>query len=242
MVNPPELNAVEAPSEAPITCHGDVFTFKLNQAPYDNGGLFLVIEASEGQSNGVSRAHAKAAAIKYVEEPDDAVIDIRSEYLAKNGALNAAAPKVFFRYYFVDSASGVKSQAMLAQVKWAADASEEQGQQQGGSSTGNGSQSGGSQGGGTQQGGGSGTVTAPAISSEENDNEIYVTITGPAGAEIHYTKNGSEPSAESQLYSSSFTASVGAVIKAIAILGGVSSAVTSYTVPAGGDEPGADDH
>ncbi|MBR5432639.1 MAG: hypothetical protein IK119_09735, partial [Bacteroidales bacterium] len=126
MVTPPEINAVEAPSEATIVCSGETFTFKLNQAPYDNGGLYLVIEASEGQSNGVSRAHAKAAAIKMVEEPGDEVIDIRSEYVAKNGALNAAAPKVFFRYYFVDSNSGVKSQAMLAQVKWAADASEQQ--------------------------------------------------------------------------------------------------------------------
>lgn len=126
MLTPPELDAVEAPSEATIVCHGDAFTFQLNQAPYDNGGLYLVIEATEGQSNGISRAHAKAAAIKFVEEPSDAVIDIRAEYLAKNGALSAAAPKVFFRYYLVDSNSGVKSQAMLAQVKWAADVSVEQ--------------------------------------------------------------------------------------------------------------------
>ena len=35
----------------------------------DNGGIFLVIEASEGQSNGVSRAHSKAAAVKIIPSP-----------------------------------------------------------------------------------------------------------------------------------------------------------------------------
>ena len=63
LVTPPEINSVEAPSSATIVCQGDTFTFKLDQAPADNGGIYLVIEASEGQSNGVSRAHSKAAAI-----------------------------------------------------------------------------------------------------------------------------------------------------------------------------------
>ena len=66
---PPTLVGVENPSSATIVCQGDTFTFKLDQALADNGGIFLVIEASEGQSNGVSRAHSKASAIKMVEEP-----------------------------------------------------------------------------------------------------------------------------------------------------------------------------
>ncbi len=118
MVTPPELNSVEAPSTATIVCQGDTFTFKLDEAPADNGGLFLIIEATEGQSNGVSRAHAKAAAIHQEEEPTAAAIDIRAEYVAKNGAPGAAAPKIFFRYYLVDSSTGVKSQVMLAECKW----------------------------------------------------------------------------------------------------------------------------
>ena len=51
---PPTLVGVENPSSATIVCQGDTFTFKLDQALADNGGIFLVIEASEGQSNGVS--------------------------------------------------------------------------------------------------------------------------------------------------------------------------------------------
>ena len=120
LVTPPEINSVEAPSSATIVCQGDTFTFKLDQALADNGGIFLVIEASEGQSNGVSRAHSKAAQIKMVEEPTAAAIDIRADYVAKNGAPSAAAPKIFFRYYYVNSSTGEKSGVMLADVTWTA--------------------------------------------------------------------------------------------------------------------------
>jgi len=79
VVIPPTLLGVENPSSATIVCQGDTFTFKLDQALADNGGIYLVIEASEGQSNGVSRAHAKASAIKMVEEPTAAAVDIRAD-------------------------------------------------------------------------------------------------------------------------------------------------------------------
>ena len=36
------------------------------------------------------------------------------------GVLGAGAPKVFFRYYFVNSATGEKSGIMLASVTWTA--------------------------------------------------------------------------------------------------------------------------
>jgi len=118
MVTPPSLVGVESPSTATIVCTNEAFTFKLDQALADNGGIFLVIEASEGQSNGVSRAHSKAATIKMVEEPDATAVNIKTEYEAKNGALSAAAPKVFFRYYFVNSTTGERSVSMLAEAKY----------------------------------------------------------------------------------------------------------------------------
>ena len=117
-MTPPELVGVENPSSATIVCQGETFTFKLDQEPSDNGGLYLVIEATEGQSNGVTRAHAKASAVKLVEEPDATAVNIRTEYVAKYGAPNAAAPKIFFRYYFVNSDTGEKSGTMLAECKW----------------------------------------------------------------------------------------------------------------------------
>ena len=120
LTTPPTLVGVETPSSATIVCQGETFTFKLDQALADNGGIFLVIEASEGLSNGVSRAHSKAVAVKMVEEPDATAVDIRADYVAKHGAPSAAAPKIFFRYYFVNSSTGEKSGTMLAECKWEA--------------------------------------------------------------------------------------------------------------------------
>ena len=74
----------------------------------------VFIEASEGQSNGVTRAHSKALAIKMVASPSTSAVDIRADYVAKHGAPSAAAPKIFFRYYLVNTATGEKSGTMLA--------------------------------------------------------------------------------------------------------------------------------
>ena len=118
MVTPPTLSGVESPSTATVVCTNQAFTFKLDQELADNGGIFLVIEASESQSNVVSRAHAKASQIKMAEEATDAAIDIKADYEAKNGALSAAAPKVFFRYFLVNSSTGERSVSMLAEAKY----------------------------------------------------------------------------------------------------------------------------
>ena len=100
--------------------------------------------------------------------------------------------------------------------------------------TGNGgSQSGGShsgeQGGSQNQGGEQpATVAAPTISGTTPFTETTsVSISGPAGAEIHYTTDGSTPTAESALYSEAFTLSDTTTVKAIAIKDGVSSQVNT---------------
>ena len=100
---------------------------------------------------------------------------------------------------------------------------------------------------------GSGTVTqsvsAPTFSGATQFTEsTQVSMSGPAGAEIRYTTNGSTPTAQSTLYSGPLTLTETTTVKAIAIKDGQSSAVTSRTyskVEAGGggeDEPGGDDH
>ena len=118
--NPPALVGVENPGAATIACQGETFTFTLASVPADVTNLKLVIEASEGQSNGVTRAHGKAVAIKMVATPSTSAVDIRADYVAKHGAPSAAAPKIFFRYYLVNGATGEKSGTMLAECKWAA--------------------------------------------------------------------------------------------------------------------------
>ena len=120
VVNPPALVGVENPGAATIVCLGETFTFKVASVPSDVTNLKLIIEASEGQSNGVTRAHSKAVAIKTVATPSTSEVDIRADYVAKHGAPSAAAPKIFFRYYLVNSATGEKSGTMLAEAKWIA--------------------------------------------------------------------------------------------------------------------------
>ena len=118
LANPPALVGVENPGAATIACQGSTFTFTLASVPADVTNLKLVIEASEGQSNGVTRAHSKAVAIKMVATPSTSAVDIAADYTAKHGAPSAAAPKIFFRYYLVNGATGEKSGTMLAECKW----------------------------------------------------------------------------------------------------------------------------
>lgn len=118
LTSPPTLSGVESPSSATIVCTNQAFTFKLDTALADNGGMFLIIEASPGQSNGVTSAYSKAAQVHAEEEPDATAINIKTEYEAKYGALSTGNPKVFFRYFIVNSATGEKSGVMLASATY----------------------------------------------------------------------------------------------------------------------------
>ena len=71
-------------------------------------------------------------------------------------------------------------------------------------------------------------LAAPVISGNTPFAETTtVSMSGPDGAEIHYTTDGSSPTAQSQLYSEPFTLSASANVKAIAIKDGNSSQVST---------------
>ena len=97
--------------------------------------------------------------------------------------------------------------------------------------TGGGSNSGSSQNSGSGSESGTGgsstgseTVAAPVISGETPfDESTQVSISGPEGAEIRYTTDGTAPNAESSLYSEAITLNDTTTVKAIAIKNGVSS-------------------
>ena len=118
----------------------------------------------------------------------------------------------------------------------------------------NGTENGGENGsenqGGSQNQGGTGTITpntggssqsvdAPSINGNTSFTEsTQVTMSGPEGAEIHYTTDGSTPTSESALYSEAFSLSETTTVKAIAIKDGVSSEVVdkTFTKSTGGDD------
>ena len=114
--------------------------------------------------------------------------------------------------------------------------------QQGGS----GSEQGGS---GSEQGGsGSGsstgleteTVEAPVISGDTPfDESTQVSISGPDGAEIRYTTDGTAPNAQSSLYSEAITLTDTATVKAIAIKDGTSSEAATKVFTKNGSNVGS---
>ncbi len=121
----------------------------------------------------------------------------------------------------------------------------------GGGSNGGGSNSGSGSSSGSQDSGNSGnsgsqaeTIAAPTISGETPfDESTQATISGPDGAEIRYTVDGSTPTAESSLYSEALTLTDTVIVKAIAIKNGVSSEVASktFTKNGSGDNGGGFD-
>ena len=87
------------------------------------------------------------------------------------------------------------------------------------------------------------TVSAPVFSGETQFTEsTQVTMTGPDGATIYYTTDGTTPTSASSVYSETITLTATTTVKAIAIKDGVSSEVTSriYTKSSNDDGMGQD--
>ena len=85
-------------------------------------------------------------------------------------------------------------------------------------------------------------LTSPSINGNTSFAEsTQVSMSGPDGAEIHYTTDGSTPTAESTLYSETFTLTENTTVKAIAIKDGQSSEVaTKYFYKSGNPGGGMD--
>ncbi len=87
------------------------------------------------------------------------------------------------------------------------------------------------------------TLASPTISGNTSFTEsTQVSLSGPDGAAIHYTTDGTVPTAASALYSEAFTLSATTTVKAIAIKDGQSSEVTSrvFTKSSNDDGMGQD--
>ena len=71
---------------------------------------------------------------------------------------------------------------------------------------------------------------APTISGKTSfSDSTTVSLSGPDGADIYYTLDGSTPTSESTMYTEEFGLSETTTVKSIAILNGVSSEVASKT-------------
>ena len=109
---------LKAPSGATISLTADKFTFTLDSEPTENmADLRLIIMASAPQSNGVTRAYSKAVRIGSPKEAVSDEYDLKTDYDSKYGAPSDAAPKVFMKWFFVDTTREVSGEQMaLAQL------------------------------------------------------------------------------------------------------------------------------
>ena len=78
--------------------------------------------ASAPQSNGVTNAYSKAVQIGEPKDPVSGEYDLKTDYDSKNGVPTTAAPKVFLKYFFVNTTTGEKSGEMLLAATLAPDA------------------------------------------------------------------------------------------------------------------------
>ena len=224
----------------------DCMTELLSQGqPVKLDGLGTFSPSVDGQKKG------KSSLEKAVEAgPDEMINGIKIIFTPENSKGEKLTSRAFkeqciFEYgYVVESevraVNGkerrVQKKTLISYLTAPAADSNGGGGNGGGSSQNGGTQSGGSQSGGNSQ---STTLASPTISGTTPFAETTsVSISGPDGAEIHYTTDGSTPTAESTLYSEAFTLSDTTTVKAIAIKDGESSEVASklFTKGEGGDE------
>ena len=100
--------------------------------------------------------------------------------------------------------------------------------------------SGSGSGNGSSTGSETSSVESPVLSGETPfDESTEVTISGPDGAEIRYTTDGTAPNTESTLYSEAITLTDTTTVKAIAIKNGESSEAATKVFTKNGSDIGS---
>jgi len=117
MSNPPTLTGVDAPASASVVLSASAFTLTLASVPAVVSNLKLVIMASKPQSAGITQAYAKASAFSAPMSVVSTAIALKTDYEAKHGSVTAAAPKVFMKYFYVNTTTGEKSAEMLVEAR-----------------------------------------------------------------------------------------------------------------------------
>ncbi len=212
------------------------------QACWKGAGEVIKAWATEGHSValpglGNMRFGLSAKAVEDVNDVKTSLITTRRIIFAPTTALKEELAKTAIQITCYDRYGEVVKRVTSADPGTVEDNDGESNgtnTDQGGSSQGGSSSEGGSQNQSESQ-----SVAAPTISGETPFAETTsVSISGPDGAEIRYTTDGSTPTAESTLYSEAFTLNDTATVKAIAIKDDQSSQMASKTfTKSSGDQP-----
>ena len=113
LATPPTLGGVDSPSAATLALTAGAFTITLDTIPADVSNLKLVVRASAPQTNGISDAYAKVAVVGEPQTPVTTAIVLKTDYDAKYEAPSVAAPKVFVKWFYVNTTTGEKSGEMM---------------------------------------------------------------------------------------------------------------------------------
>ena len=216
------------------------------KAAWDAAGEVIRTWATEGHSVplpglGTMRFGVRSKAVAELEDVKTNLISVRRIIFTPNTDVKDELKNTSIQITCLDEDGNVLKRVTSGDSGDVEDnegSNENENQNENGGGSGNGSQNG-TNGGGSQ----SVTLTSPSINGNTSFTEsTQVSLSGPDGAEIHYTTDGTVPTAESTLYSEAFTLSATTTVKAIAIKDGQSSEVASrvFTKSSNDDGMGQD--
>ena len=222
-----------------------IYGYKVMLNPGDSTPLYEVVSALGFSSVdgflGMDRAIVDGAAV-WIHSREDGTggLKVSTQFMYVDSTVLAGYQTSAAMEGAADSYGGINASAVYLNPRSSGRVSVAPvGPAGGGSGSGSGSGDGGS-------GGGAGdpqtvTVSAPVFAGETQfTDSTEVSISGPDGAEIHYTVDGSMPTAESAVYSEALTFTETTTLKAIAVKDGVSSAVTERIYTKGSGDNGGD--
>ena len=214
------------------------------KAAWDAAGEVIRTWATEGHSVplpglGTMRFGVRSKAVENLEDVKANLISVRRIIFTPNTDVKDELKNTSIQITCLDEDGNVLKRVTSGDSGEIEDS--ENGGDNGGDNNGGPSQNGGSNSGNSGSGSVTQSVSAPTFSgATQFEESTQVSMSGPAGAEIHYTTDGSQPTAQSTLYTEPITLSETTVVKAIAIKDGKSSSVTSRTYTKGTNAGGGD--
>ena len=201
------------------------------KAAWDAAGEVIRTWATEGHSVplpglGTMRFGVRSKSVENLEDVKTGLITTRRIVFTPNTEVKDELKNTSIQITCLDEDGNV-----LKRVTSGDSGNVEDNENQGGDDD-NGGDNGGSGGNSGNQNGGvqSEPPAAPTISGKTSfSDSTTVSLSGPDGADIYYTLDGSTPTSESTMYSEEFGLSETTTVKSIAILNGVSSEVASKT-------------
>ena len=220
------------------------------QACWDAAGEVIKAWATEGHSValpglGTMRFGLRAKSVEDVNKVKTGLIKTRRIIFTPSQDLKDELADTAIQITCYDRNGDIVKRVTSADAGEVEDTENEENEQNGeqngtGSENGSGSEQGSSSGNGSSTGSQTTSVEAPVISGETPfDESTEVTISGPDGAEIRYTTDGTAPNAESTLYSEAISLSDTTTVKAIAIKNGESSEAATKVFTKNGSNIGS---